>query len=85
MKGTFTRLEKDIRQIYHLRGAEESGDYEPKLYIKSDYAFKNARKDIEQAIVDFARAIDRQQRLTRQRVRKKAKTNLTPLRWKLML
>ena len=70
-KDTFSRLEKDIRRIYHLRGAEESGDYEPKLYIKSDYAFKNARKDIEQAIVDFARAIDRQQRLTRHRVRKK--------------
>ena len=35
-KDTFSHLEKDIRRIYHLRGAEESGDYEPKLYIKSD-------------------------------------------------
>ena len=49
-KGTFSRLEKDIRRIYHLRGAEESGDYEPKLYIKSDYVFKNARKDIKQGV-----------------------------------
>ena len=58
-KDTFSCLEKDIRRIYHLRGAEESGDYEPKLYIKSDYAFSDARKDIEQAIVDFAQEINR--------------------------
>ena len=84
-KGTFARLEKDVRQTYHLRRAEESGDYEPRLYIKSDYAFKDARKDTEQALVDFKRAINKKQRLTRQRGQKKAKTNLTPLRWKFML
>ena len=81
-KGTFTRLEKDIHQIYHLLGAEESGEYEPRLYIKSEFIFKDARKVIEQAIVDFVRAINKQQqqRLTQQQGRKKAKTNLTPLR-----
>ena len=84
-KGTFSRLEKDIRRMYHLRGAEESGDYNPKLYLKSDYVFKNARKGTEQGIADFTRAIDRQQRRIHPRIRQKARTNLSPLRWKLML
>ena len=52
-KETVTGLEKNIRRIYHLRGAEESGYYDPRLYIKSDYAFKDVRKDIEEVLVDF--------------------------------
>ena len=31
IKDTFPRLEKDVRQIYALRDAEESNDYNPKL------------------------------------------------------
>ena len=58
-KGTFSRLENDIRRIHHLRDAEESGDYNPKLYLKSDYLFKDAPKRIERGISDFAAAIER--------------------------
>ena len=46
-KGTFTRLERDIRRMYHLRDADENGDYNPKLYLKSDYVFKDASKDVK--------------------------------------
>ena len=72
-KGAFSQLKKHVRQIYHLRDAEESGYYKPKLYLKSDYTFKDARKDIEEALIDVEQSIDKQQRLTRQRGRKKEK------------
>ena len=64
-KGTFFQLKNDVRRIYHLFDAKESGDYDPKLYLKLDYAFKDARKDIEEALVEFKQAIDKQQRQTR--------------------
>ena len=72
-KETFPRLPKDIRQIYALRDAEESGNYNPKLYLKSNYALKNARPDIEEAVVNSKQAIEKEEE--KKRRLKKAKMN----------
>ena len=77
---TGTRLAKDVRQKYHLLGVED-GDYNPKLYIKSKFVFKNAPEHIEKAIVDFNKAVSTVLRFRR---RRRPVPNLTPLSFDLM-
>ena len=50
---TFNRLEKDISWIWALRGSDDDGDYNPSIYLKSDYKFKLAPIHIEQALEAF--------------------------------
>ena len=57
------QLLTDIRRIFALHDAEESGNYNPKLYLKSNYAFKNARPDIEEAVVNFKQVIEKRKRI----------------------
>ena len=52
-EATFTRLTKDIRRMYALKGVADNGAYIPSLYIKSDYEFKKAPSHIEQAMISF--------------------------------
>ena len=77
---TFTRLRQDIRRKYHLAQAtpkpnQYGPDYIPGLYIKSDYEFKAAPKDMEKALDSFEAAVSAaQQQLSR---RQKIQVNLS--------
>ena len=77
---TFDRLRQDVRRKYHLLDAEPNTDqygpdYIPGLYIKSDYKFKPAPEDIEQAIDAFETAITSAQK--RISTRQRPKPNLS--------
>ena len=82
----FTRLTKDIRQMYALKGVEDNddGNYIPSLYLKLTYKFKKAPSHIKKAIVSFKDGILRKQLELQKRHQKKPKRNLTPLQWKLL-
>ena len=47
---TFNCLEKYIRRFWALRGSGDDGDFNPSIYLKSDYVFKLAPIHIEQAL-----------------------------------
>ena len=81
-KKTFERLRADVRRIYHLRDNEEDGEYIKGLYIKSDYKFKEASKEIEQAMNDFEKAVAERKRAAKHR--QKIYTNLTHHQWALV-
>ena len=57
--GTFTRLTRDIRRMYALRGLADNGDgdYIPSLYLKSTYEFKKAPSHIEKAMESFKEGV----------------------------
>jgi len=49
-KNNFNRLTEDVQRIYTLRDEEnDEGNYIPSLYIKSDYQFQPASKEIKLA------------------------------------
>ena len=50
---TFNHLEKYIRRFWALRGSDDNDDYNPAIYLKSDYEFKPALIHIEQALKAF--------------------------------
>ena len=53
--GTFSLLQNDLRCIYAFKDSPplDDQDYTKKLYFKSDYAFKPASDEIEEAILKF--------------------------------
>ena len=52
-KSTFDRLCQDVRRKYAFsKNPPEDGGYIPKLYIKSDYEFASASKEIEKPYMD---------------------------------
>ena len=76
------RMRRDVRLKYLFAGSEESTEYNPKLYIKSDWEPPIADLDIENRIDDF------EQKLTQLRLAKNSfttpSTNLTPTQEKLL-
>ena len=66
--GTFTRLTRNTRQMYALRGLTDNGngDYIPFLYLKSTYEFKKAPSHIEKDMVSFKEGILQKQMLLNQ-------------------
>ncbi|KAL3790505.1 hypothetical protein ACHAWO_010636 [Cyclotella atomus] len=72
---TYNRLIGDLRRMYALRNAGESDEYIPSLYIKSNYRFKAASDEIEEAAENFRDAITSEQ-LLRSR-KKKPSRNLS--------
>ena len=52
---TFSLLQNDLRCIYAFKDSPplDDQDYTKKLYFKSDYAFKPASDEIEEAILKF--------------------------------
>ena len=68
-----------IGRIWTLRGLDGNGDYNPSIYLKSDYEFKLAPIHIKQALKAFKiRAKQRLLQLQQQRLRK-PKCNLSSL------
>ena len=76
IRGGIDRMRRDVRLKYLFAGSEESTEYNPKLYIKSDWEPPIADLDIENRIDDF------EQKLTQLRLAKNSfttpSTNLTP-------
>jgi hypothetical protein len=62
---TFDRLTQDVRRMWALRGLMEEGDYNPSLYIKSNYEFKPAPKHIEDALINFRAGVKKKQEVLR--------------------
>ena len=79
---TFNRLTADIRRMYHLRDLPDDDNYNPKLYIRSDYKFRETSPAIETAIVNFHNAINTEQLLISQK--SKPFRNLTHSQYKLL-
>ena len=80
----FTRLREDIRRINYFRANPRTDDgtdeYNPKLYIKSDWKFDAAQKAIENAMDSFEHAYKH----NRRRYKKRIAPNLTPLQFRAM-
>ena len=53
LDNTITRLTNDIRRKYYWRNRANDGNYEPKLYIKSDWQAPDAAPELETAITLF--------------------------------
>ena len=80
---TFDRMTEDIRRIYAFsQSPPDDSDYIPKLYIKSDYVFKPASREIEKAIVNLKNAIKSEQLQINQR--RKPTPNLSYGKWNLI-
>ena len=75
IRHAFSRLEKDMRQIWALRGSDDDDDYNPSIHLKSDYEFKLAPIHTEQAPEAFKIRVKRL---------RKPKCNLSPLCMNLM-
>ena len=78
---TFDRLRKDLRRMYHLR-VTDSGNYIKGLYIKSEYKFKPASDEIEEAIDNFEKALKAEQLEINRR--RKPSRNVTFGQWELI-
>ena len=54
---TFERFQEDLRWAHHFKfnppANPENRNYNPKLYIKSDFKFKEAPPEIEEAVSNF--------------------------------
>ena len=82
-KNTFIRLTEDIRRKYAFKDSPPlDEDYIPKLYIKSEYKFDHASKEIEEALCNFRRSVEEEQ-LQCQR-RRKPQRNISHRRWELL-
>ena len=80
----FKRLENDVRRIYTFSKSPPADDeYDPKMYIKSNFKFKEATPEIEQALKNFKSAFIAEQLATNQR--RQSKPNLTSSQHELML
>ena len=77
-------MRNDVRRLYAFADnpPDEQG-YNRKLYIKSDYKFKQALPAIEQALDDFESAVKSAQLANNHR--RKPKPNLTPNQHTFML
>ena len=81
---SFNRLEKYIRRFWALRGSDDNGDYNPSIYLKSDYVFKLAPIHIEQALKAFKLRVKQQLFQLQQQRLQKPNYNLSPLSMNLM-
>ena len=80
---TFERLTEDIRRIYAFsQSPPDDDEYIPKLYIKSDWRFKSASREIEQALTNFRIAVQSEQLQLNQRC--KPIRNLSYGKWNLI-
>ena len=57
---TMTRMRKDVRRMYFFadRGEDELGEYNPKIYIRSDWDAPVASKEVEGKLDDFQRRLE---------------------------
>ena len=57
---TMTRMRKDVRRMYFFanRGEDEMGEYNPKIYIRSDWDAPVASKEVEGKLDDFQRRLE---------------------------
>ena len=80
----FTRLQEDVRQINWFRANPRSKDgieeYNPKLYIKSDWQFDAAQKAIKNAMDSFKQAY----KYKRKQYKRRIAPNLTPLQFRAL-
>ena len=62
LEHTLQRLKQDVRRNYLFREAEDSGDYIPRLYIRSDWEAPLASDDIELCLNNFELALNAERR-----------------------
>jgi hypothetical protein len=74
-------MEADTRRMYHMRG-QDSQDYIKSLYVKSEYKFKPASDELEEAMYNFKKQLKSEQ-LARNR-RRKPSRNVTYGEWTLI-
>ena len=80
---TFERMTEDVRRIYAFsQSPPNDADYIPKLYIKSEWRFKSASREIKEALFNFQNAIKSEQLLLNQR--RKPTRNLSYGKWNLI-
>ncbi len=70
----FSHFFNDVRCQYFFRDKKEDQDFNPRLYLKTNWQFQPATKDIEQAMADFKQDFC----LVQQHFQKRCPPNLIP-------